>query len=119
MDIQAPTQEQLEKELGHALQILKDWQCTESEIEQLLGSGYNNRRNCERADSDLAERQHNLIKIDEAIRGLFSNPENYLNFVRMENGNPPFEGKTPLEFMMLHVDGIKTVKEHLMGILAN
>lgn len=48
---------------------------------------------------DQLKRSSYLANIHHALREVFSNPENVYGFMKMENHNPIFDGRTPLSIL--------------------
>lgn len=88
------------------LRILDKWSATIDERLSLLGLKRANYYNlAEKAksgrpinlDSDKLERLSYILNIEQALKMVFSNPENINNFMRLENNNVYFNGATPME----------------------
>jgi hypothetical protein len=85
--------------LKSALSILAKWQATESQIEAILT---NNK-------SAIDERCSYILEINQALHIAFNNPSNIIEFMQMQNNNPFFEGRRPLDII---ANGeIETMKE--------
>lgn len=81
--------------------ILEKWQCSASDKQAILGltkSSYYRFQNNESAtlSSDQLERISYIANIHQALKMLFSNPDNIYGFMAMKNNNPYFNGNSPL-----------------------
>lgn len=85
--------------------ILDRWNCSNEQQRALLqlprSSYYKLRSNLEGAklNADQVERISYLLNIHAALRLIFENPENVYGYMGMQNDNPPFNGKAPLELL--------------------
>lgn len=52
-----------------------------------------------------------IIRIDEDLRTLFSNPVNVKGYMGMINHNEPYKGVSPLEYAYSHSDGLQQVAD--------
>lgn len=106
------------------LNILQKWSCSEAEKQALLGvkrstlHKYQDDPLSARVSADLTERVSYLLNIHQALRILFSNPENVYGFVRLLNNGHPFNGLSPMQYMQSgrcatlyevfrHLDGLR------------
>src|SRR5690606_2671142 len=91
--------------LKAALNILSRWGCTPEQCQAILQVSrtafFKYRKEPEAANltHDQVERISLLLNIHAALRTIFENPENVYGFMAMENDNPFFNGKTPLEII--------------------
>lgn len=81
--------------------ILEKWQCSASDKQAILGltkSSYYRFQNNESAtlSSDQLERISYIANIHQALKMIFSNPDNIYGFMAMKNNNPYFNGNSPL-----------------------
>lgn len=109
--------------LKAALRILQKWQCSEAEKMALLGikrstlHKYQDDPESARITADLTERVSYLLNIHNALRLLFSNPENVYGFVRLPNNSAPFNGLSPMQFMQSgRCASLYEVFHHLDGL---
>lgn len=88
-----------------ALNILQKWGCNATQQQAILGlpkaTYYKYRQKPEAAQlgSDQLERISYLLNIHASLSTLFENPENRYGFMAMNNHNPYFNGKSPLELI--------------------
>lgn len=87
------------------LNIFDKWNCTGTEKETILGMSHSTfHRNSKnpldaKLNKDQIERISYILNIHQTLRMVFSNRENTYGFMRMENNNPYFNGKTPLSLI--------------------
>lgn len=103
------TQEQNSNQSGTALKVVLNifdkWGCSATEKQAVLGmtssSFFRNAKNplAAKLNHDQVERISYVLNIHQALRMVFSNNENIYGFMRMENNNPYFNGKTPLSII--------------------
>ncbi|MGM0774051.1 antitoxin Xre-like helix-turn-helix domain-containing protein [Marinobacter sp.] len=85
--------------------ILDRWGCTAEQIQNILQISrpayYKYRKNPEQANltHDQIERLSYLLNIHGCLRMIFDNPKNVYGFMSLENDNPYFNGKSPLEII--------------------
>jgi hypothetical protein len=106
-----------------ALNILQKWNCTDAEKLALLGvkrstlHKYQDDPLSARVTADLTERVSYLLNIHQALRILFSNPENVYGFVRLPNNSAPFNGLSPMQYMQSgRCAALYEVFRHLDGL---
>jgi hypothetical protein len=92
--------------LKSALSILAKWQATESQIEAILTKN----------KSTIDERCSYILEINQALHIAFNNSENIYGFMQMQNNNPFFEGRRPLD--IIANCKIETMKEATSRIKA-
>jgi hypothetical protein len=68
------------------------------------------------ARPDLETRLGLLLNIHQALRLLFSNPENVYGYLSMPNHNPPFNGQKPIEIACRDFMGLVRVHDTLDGM---
>jgi hypothetical protein len=89
--------------LKAALNIMEKWGCTTEQKIKILGmkksAYYKNNVQPEKASlsCDQVERVSYLLNIHAALRIVFDNPENVYGFMSMNNDNPFFNGRSPLD----------------------
>jgi hypothetical protein len=105
------------------LNILQKWHCSEGEKLALLGikrstlHKYQDDPTSARITPDLAERISYLLNMHQALRILFSNPENIYGFVRLPNISYPFNGLSPMAYMQSgRCAALYEVFRHLDGL---
>jgi uncharacterized protein (DUF2384 family) len=85
--------------------ILEKWGCGSAEKQSILGlsksSYYRFLKNNSHAtfSNDQLERISYIANIHQALRLIFSNPDNVYGFMKMKNDNPYFNGNTPLSLI--------------------
>lgn len=85
--------------------ILDKWKCSPEQQWCILGmkksTYYKNRESVDtaRLSGDQVERISYILNIHAALRIVFDNPENVYGFMSMENHNPYFNGRTPLDLI--------------------
>ena len=84
-----------------ASNILEKWQCSASDKQAILGltkSSYYRFHHNEGAtlSNDKLERISYIANIHQALKIVFSNPDNAYGFMAMKNDNPYFNGNSPL-----------------------
>jgi hypothetical protein len=71
-------------------------------------------------ESEQVQRIALLVDIDLCLRALFSNPENILGFMRMENNNPFFDGCSPIERILTgDLDTFCKTATHIRSLLTS
>ena len=91
--------------LKAAMAILDKWGCTPDQAQAILqmskASFYKFKKDPYAAQltHDQFERLSYLLNIHAALRTLFENPENVYGFMRMQNHNSYFNGRSPLEMI--------------------
>lgn len=87
------------------LNILQKWQCTPTQIQDILQLSKNAYYRAKKDPSathfsrDQLERMSILLNIHAALRVIFSNPDNVYQFMSMKNKHPFFAGRAPLEII--------------------
>ncbi len=100
--VSKPSSDQIATGLKVALNILDKWQSKEEQKQAILGMSRSTYYKCKanpksaRLSQDQVERISYILNIHQALRIVFSNPENVYGFMTMVNHNPYFEGQTPL-----------------------
>lgn len=85
--------------------ILDKWGCSAAQKQAILGitkssfHRYQKNPNTISLSSDQLERLSYLANIHQALRIVFSNPDNVYGFMGMTNNNPYFNGRTPLSII--------------------
>ena len=84
--------------------ILEKWRCSASDKQAILGltkSSYYRFQNNESAtlSNDQLERISYIANIHQALKMVFSNPDNVYGFMAMKNDNPYFNGNSPLSLI--------------------
>lgn len=84
--------------------ILEKWRCSASDKQAILGltkSSYYRFQNNESAtlSNDQLERISYIANIHQALKMVFSNPDNVYGFMAMRNDNPYFNGNSPLSLI--------------------
>ncbi len=85
--------------------ILASWGCSALQSQQILklskSSYHKYKANPEttRLSDDQLERVSYLLNIHQALRIVFSNPQNVSGFMKMKNHNDYFAGRSPLEII--------------------
>ncbi|ABN63779.1 MULTISPECIES: hypothetical protein [Shewanella] len=85
------------------LKILEKWSCDQQQVKALLKLPENyNDLDFEHENFSLeqVERVRCILNIHASLRTLFTNPENVYGFMSMVNHNSPFNGSTPLNFIL-------------------
>lgn len=101
---QSPT-EHAATALRVAINILNKWQCTSTDKQSILAMArstlykYQENPTSAKLSRDQLERVSYILNIHQALRIVFSNPENVYGFMQMQNHNPYFNGKTPMELI--------------------
>jgi hypothetical protein len=93
--------------LQAAINILSKWKCSSSQQRQILGmkkSAYYNYNDKQSMDgvtlsNDQLERISYILNMHTTLRLAFDNPENIYGFMAMQNFNPHFNGKAPLDLI--------------------
>lgn len=61
-----------------------------------------------------------ILNIHENLRTLFSNSENVYGFIKLKNNNPPFNGLSPLEYILQNPENaLAEVDRHLSSLILN
>ncbi len=88
--------------LNVALKILAKWHCSQTQKRQIL----NHRDIVKRVDKPVSpysdeqlERKGLVLSIHASLVSLLSNKENIYGFMKFENNNKPFFGRTPLSLI--------------------
>lgn len=95
----------LAKGLQVALNILDKWGCTPEQQWHILGVNrstyyrYRDGIDNPQLSHDQAERISYILNMHAALRMAFDNPENVYGFMSMENNNPFFNGRTPINII--------------------
>jgi uncharacterized protein (DUF2384 family) len=82
--------------------ILSKWSCSTEEEQAALGMKRSQlfkakkNPNSVSLSSDQVERISYLLNIHQALRIVFTNPENVYGFMKMPNHSPFFNGRTPI-----------------------
>ena len=103
--LQTPSPEKAGKGLKAALNILDKWGCSPEQAWSILGmkrsTFYKYREGGDRPQltGDQLERISYILNIHAALRVVFDNPENVYGFMSMENNNPYFNGRSPLDII--------------------
>jgi uncharacterized protein (DUF2384 family) len=85
--------------------ILDKWKCSPTQKQSILGiqrstfHRYLKNKDSISLSRDQLERLSYIANIHQTLRLVFSNPENTYGFMRMENNNPFFNGRTPLSLI--------------------
>ena len=85
--------------------ILEKWGCTAIQKQAIMGikkgsfNRYQKDPNTVSLSDDQLERISYLTNIHQALRTVFSNPDNVYGFMSMKNNNPYFNGRTPLSII--------------------
>lgn len=85
--------------------ILSKWGCSAPQKHAILGiprSSYHRYQSDPTKaslNSDQLERLSYIANIHQALRIVFSNPDNVYGFMNMQNNNPYFNGRTPLSII--------------------
>lgn len=103
------------------LNIFEKWSCSEKEQMVLLGSisrstlqKWKKNPHDAQIGIDLLDRISYLLNIHQALGIIFSNKKNVYTFMHMKNHNPPFNGKTPMEFLSEgHMNDLIKVHKHI------
>lgn len=91
--------------LKATMNILDKWGCSPEQEWLILGmkkSSYYNYREqpaSARLSEDQLERMSYVLNMHQALRIVFDNAENVYGFMRMNNNNPFFNGRSPLELI--------------------
>ena len=89
-----------------AINILDKWQCKATEKQAILAMGrstsykYQENTSNVKLSRDQLERISYILNIHQALRVVFSNPQNVYGFMRMNNNNPYFNGQSPLSLIV-------------------
>lgn len=99
------------------------WQLTQHQRMQLLGftsssmlHRFENTPEKLTTRPDLEMRLSLLLNIHQALRLLFSNPENVYGYMSLVNHNIPFNGHKPLEIASRDIMGLIRVHDALDGM---
>jgi uncharacterized protein (DUF2384 family) len=85
--------------------ILDKWGCSAAQKQAILGipkssfHRYQKDPDTVSLSADQLERLSYLANIHQALKLVFSNPDNAYGFMSMVNNNPYFNGKTPLSII--------------------
>jgi uncharacterized protein (DUF2384 family) len=85
--------------------ILDKWECSAAQKQAILGiprssfHRYQKDPSTVSLSSDQLERLSYIANIHQALRIVFSNPDNVYGFMGMINQNPYFNGKSPLSII--------------------
>lgn len=85
--------------------ILEKWGCTAIQKQAIMGikkgsfNRYQKDLDTVSLSDDQLERISYLTNIHQALRTVFSNPDNVYGFMSMNNNNPYFNGRTPLSII--------------------
>lgn len=85
--------------------ILDKWGCTAAQKQAILAIPKSSFHRYQKdpssvcLSSDQLERLSYLANIHQALRMVFSNPDNVYGFMNMVNHNPFFNGRTPLSII--------------------
>lgn len=85
--------------------ILNKWNCTPAEKLSIMGiskASFYRYKNAEKQivlNPNQLERLSYIANIHQSLRMVFTNPDNVYGFMKMENNNPYFEGRTPLSLI--------------------
>jgi hypothetical protein len=61
-----------------------------------------------------------ILNIHEKLRAIFSNPENVYGFIKLRNNNKPFNGLSPLEYILRNPESsLAEVDQHLCSLISN
>ena len=91
--------------LQAAINILSKWKCSSSQQRQILGmkkpAYYNHKQSMDGVtlSDDQLERISYILNMHTTLRLVFDNPENIYGFMAMQNFNPYFNGKAPLDLI--------------------
>jgi hypothetical protein len=103
--LQTPSPEKAGRGLKAALNILDKWGCSAEQAWNILGmkrsTFYKYREGGDRPQltGDQLERISYILNMHAALRVVFDNPENVYGFMSMENHNPYFNGRSPLDLI--------------------
>lgn len=65
----------------------------------------------------IAEVDHAAIEfIHESLLIAFSNPKNQTSYMSRVNNNTPFNGLTPLSYILQHPERARRVAEHILSL---
>jgi uncharacterized protein (DUF2384 family) len=85
--------------------ILSKWKCSATQKQAILGiprssfHRYQSDPSTVSLTSDQLERLSYIANIHQALRIVFSNPDNVYGFMAMTNHNPYFNGRSPLSII--------------------
>lgn len=103
--------------------LFEKWGMTQKQRMQLLGftstsmlHRFENEPEKISVRPDLETRLGLLLNIHQALRLLFSNPENVHGYLSMPNSNPPFNGQKPIEIACRDFMGLVRVHDTLDGM---
>ena len=103
--------------------LFEKWQLTQRQRMQLLG--FTSTSMLHRFEKepekisvrpDLEMRLGLLLNIHQALRMLFSNPDNVYGYLSMDNNNTPFNGQKPIEVACRDFMGLVRVHDTLDGM---
>ena len=103
--------------------LFEKWQLNQKQRMQLLGftstsmlHRFENEPEMVSVRPDLETRIGLLLNIHQALRTLFSNPDNVYGYLSMVNNNPPFNGQKPIEIACRDFMGLVRVHDTLDGM---
>ena len=103
--------------LQTALRILEKWSVIREDQARILGIDpeiLGIPESSEQLESSQLEAVSFLLNIHASLREIFENPENQYGYMKYVNHNPPFYGRTPLDFILSgEPSGLKEVFYHL------
>ena len=103
--------------LRAAINIMTKWQLGEKDQAKILRVSPETLKEPDSAiglSTDQLERISYLLNIHAELRELFQNPENHELYMHSKNQNPPFYGRSPLEFIRTgEKAGLDEVFRHL------
>lgn len=85
--------------------ILEKWGCSAQQKQTIMGISKSSFHRYQKdptsvtLNNDQLERLSYLANIHQALRMVFSNPDNVYGFMGMTNNNPYFNGKSPLSLI--------------------
>jgi hypothetical protein len=102
--------EQWQCDFRKAVDIAESWACAHTDF-PLLPSGV---ASVYLQDQDCITRVYAILRIDETLRGFFSNPENQRHFVCQTIDDGYFKGRRPIDLMGT-TSGLVGVRDALDG----
>ena len=87
------------------MNILDKWDCSVAQKTAILAMSkatfYRNMKNNDAVNlsQDQLERLSYIVNMHQALRMVFTNPDNLYGFMKMKNNNPYFNGRTPLSLI--------------------
>lgn len=123
----AISESQISIALKTACNILNKWGVSDAEQCAILAiekSDIDDIINTSSARTVLSEEQiiriSHILNIHGNLRTLFSNPKNVYGFIKLRNNNPPFNGLSPLEYILRNPDNaLAEVNGHLSSLILN